>query len=100
MQRIRSRKKHDTNMAELIWYGYVSVKAPLKQASTTLISNFYKKGSGECFLVVETKRGSFRNERDEREPEITTFTEEEAKKFAEENISVKEYERAFGKVEE
>ena len=61
MQRIRSRKKHDTNMAELIWYGYVSVKVPLKQASTTLISNFYKKGSGECDIVVETKRSSFGN---------------------------------------
>lgn len=61
MDWIRSRNKHDTNMAELIWYGYVSVKVPLKQASTTLISNFYKKRSGECDIVVETKRISFGN---------------------------------------
>lgn len=100
MDWIRNGKKYDTETAELIWKGYKYVDVPFGEERKTIVSNFYKKRSGECFLVVETKRGSFRNERDEREPEITTFTEEEAKKYAEENLSVKGYERAFGEVEE
>ena len=100
MQWIRDGKKHDTDTAKLIWKGYKYVNVPFGEARKTIVSNFYKKRSGECFLVVETKRGSFRSEWDEREPEITTFTEEEAKKYAEENLSVEEYERAFGEVEE
>ena len=100
MDWIRNGKKYDTKTAELIWQGYQSVKVPYNEAGKAIIRKFYKKRSGECFVVVETKRSSFGSSWDEKEPEIITFTEEEAKKFAEENISVKEYERAFGKVEE
>ena len=51
-------------------------------------------------MVVEIKRSSLGSSWNEKAPEIITFTEEETRKFAEENISVEEYERAFGKVEE
>lgn len=51
-------------------------------------------------MVVETKRSSFGSEWDEKDPEIITFTEEEARKFAEENLPVEAYERAFGQVSE
>lgn len=100
MQWIRNGKKYDTDTAELIWKDYKSVQVPYGEARKSIVRKFYKKKSGECFMVVETKRGSFGSERDEKEPEIITFTEEEAKKFAEENLPVEGYERAFGKVEE
>ena len=51
-------------------------------------------------MAVETKRSSFGSSWDEKDPEIITFTEEEAKKFAEENLPVEGYERAFGQVSE
>ena len=100
MQWIRNGKKYDTATAELIWQDYKSVKVPYNEASKSIIRKFYKKISGECFVVVETKRSSLGSEWNEKKPEIITFTEEEARKFAEENISVETYERAFGKVEE
>lgn len=100
MQWIRNGKKYDTDTAELIWKDYKSVQVPYGEARKSIVRKFYKKKSGECFMVVEIKRGSFGSERDEKEPEIITFTEEEAKKFAEENLPVEGYERAFGKVEE
>lgn len=100
MQWIRNGKKYDTDTAELIWQCYKSVKVPYDEASKSIVRKFYKKKSGEYFLVVETKRSSFGREWNEKSPEIITFTEEEAKKWAEENLSVREYEEAFGKVEE
>lgn len=100
MQWIRNGKKYDTYTAKIIGYSYKSVKVPLNEANKYIVSNFYKKESGECFLVVETKRSSFGIEWNEKAPELITFTEEEAKKWAEENLSVREYEEAFGKVEE
>ena len=100
MQWIRNGKKYDTDTAELIWKDYKSVQVPYGEARKSIVRKFYKKKSGECFMVVETKRGSFWSERDEKEPEIITFTEEEARKFAEENLPVSGYEATFGKVEE
>lgn len=100
MQWIRNGKKYDTETAEFIWQGYQSVKVPYDEARKSIISKFYKKRSGECFVVVETKRSSFGSSWNEKCPEIITFTEEEARKFAEENISVEAYERAFGQVSE
>lgn len=100
MQWIRNGKKYDTDTAELIWQGYQSVKVPYDEASKAIIRKFYKKKSGECFMVVETKRSSFGRSWNEKDPEIITFTEEESKKFAEDNLPVEGYERAFGKVEE
>lgn len=100
MQWIRNGKKYDTDTAELIWQDYKPVKVPYDEASKSIIRKFYKKRSGECFLVVETKRSSLGSEWNEKKPEIITFTEEETRKWAEENITVEEYERAFGKVEE
>lgn len=100
MQWIRNGKKYDTNTAEFIWQDYQSVKVPYNEASKSIIRKFYKKRSGECFVVVETKRSSFGRSWNEKVPEIITFTEEEARKFAEENIPVETYERAFGQVSE
>ena len=100
MQWIRNGKKYDTETAELIWQDYKSVRVPLNEASKSIVRKFYEKRSGECFVVVETKRSSLGSSWNEKAPEIITFTEEEARKFAEENIPVEEYERAFGKVEE
>lgn len=100
MQWIRNGKKYDTDTAELIWQGCKSVKVPYDEASKSIIRKFYKKRNGECFVVVETKRSSFASSWNEKSPEIITFTEEEARKFAEENISVEEYERVFGQVSE
>ena len=100
MQWIRNGKKYDTATAELIWQDYKSVKVPYDEASKSIVRKLYKKRSEECFIVVETKRSILGVERNEKKPEIITLTEEEARKFAEENISVEEYERAFGKVEE
>lgn len=100
MQWIRNGKKYDTETAELIWRDYKSVRVPLNEASKSIVRKFYEKRSGECFVVVETKRSSFGSEWDEKDPEIITFTKEEARKFAEENLPVEGYERAFGKVEE
>jgi hypothetical protein len=100
MQWIRNGKKYDTDTAELIWQGYQSVIVPYDEARKSIIRKFYKKRSGECFIAVETKRSSFGSSWDEKDPEIITFTEEEAKKFAEENLPVEGYERAFGQVSE
>lgn len=100
MKWIRNGKKYDTDTAMLIGDSLKFCKVPSNEASKHIVSNFYKKKSGECFLVVETKRSSFGDKWNEKEPEIITFTEEEAKKWAEENLSVREYEEAFGKVEE
>ena len=100
MQWIRNGKKYDTDTAELIWQEYNSVSVPPNEASKSIVRKFYKKRSGECFVVVETKRSILGVERNEKKPEIFTFTEKEAKKWAEENVSVSEYEEAFGKVEE
>ena len=100
MQWIRNGKKYDTDTAHLMGQDYKSVKVPYNEASKSIISKFYKKRNGECFVVVETKRSSRGSSWNEKDPEIITFTEEEAKKWAEENLSVREYEAAFGKVEE
>nr|DAS37832.1 MAG TPA: hypothetical protein [Caudoviricetes sp.] len=100
MQWIRNDKKYDTDTAMLIGGRIKFCKVPSNEASKHIVSNFYKKKSGECFLVVETKRSSFGSEWNEKSPEIITFTEEEAKKWAEENLRVDMYEEAFGKVEE
>lgn len=100
MQWIRNGKKYDTDTAELIWQGYKSVKVLYDEASKSIIRKFYKKRNGECFVVVEIKRSSLGSSWDEKDPEIITFTEEEAKKFAEENLPVEGYERAFGQVSE
>ncbi len=100
MQWIRNGKKYDTATAELIWQDYKSIQVPYDEANKAIIRKFHKKKSGECFMVVETKRSSFGSEWEEKDPEIITFTEEEAKKWAEENLPVEGYERAFGKVEE
>ena len=83
MQWIRNGKKYDRDTAELIWQDHKSVIVPYDEASKSIIRKFYKKRSGECFLVVETKRSSLGSEWNEKKPEIITFTEE-----------------AFGKVEE
>ena len=100
MQWIRNDKKYDTDTAMLIGGRIKFCKVPSNEASKHIVSNFYKKRSGECFVVVETKRSSFGSEWDEKDPEIITFTKEEARKFAEENLPVGGYERVFGKVEE
>jgi hypothetical protein len=100
MKWIRNGKKYDTETAEEIWRNYKSFEVPYNEAAKTVIHIFYKKRSGECFVVVETQRSSFGSEWDEKDPEIITFTEEEARKFAEENIPVEAYERAFGQVYE
>ena len=76
MQWIRNGKKYDTNTAELIWKNCQSVKVPYNEASKSIISKFYKKRSGECFVVVETKRSSFGGSWNEKDPEIITLTEE------------------------
>lgn len=67
---------------------------------STTRNKLYKKRSGECFLVIETKRSCFGSSWNEKRPEIITFTEEETMKFAEDNIPVEEYERVFGPVTE
>nr|DAT23291.1 MAG TPA: hypothetical protein [Caudoviricetes sp.] len=100
MQWIRNGKKYDTDTAELIWKDYKSVRVPYDEASKSIVRKFYKKRSGECFVVVETKRSSFGDSWNEKDPEIITFTEKEAKEYAEENLPAECYERAFGKVEE
>lgn len=100
MQWIRNGKKYDTETAYAIGYKYKSVRVPSNEASKHIVSNFYKKKSGECFLVVETKRSSFGSEWNEKMPEIITFTEEEARKWAEDNLSISAYEEAFGQVSE
>lgn len=100
MQWIRNGKKYDTETAEIIWQDSRSVKVPYDEASKSIIRKLYKKRSGECFLVIETKRSCFGSSWNEKRPEIITFTEEETKKFAEENIPVEEYERVFGQVSE
>ena len=100
MQWIRNEKKYDTDTAELIWQEYNSVSVPPNEASKSIVRKLYKKRSGECFLVIETKRSCFGSSWNEKRPEIITFTEEETMKFAEDNIPVEEYERAFGQVSE
>ena len=99
MQWIRNGKKYDTETAELIWENRQSVKVPYDEAKKSIIRKFYKKRSGECFVVVETKRSSLGSEWNEKKPEIIAFTEE-VRKFAEENLPVEGYERAFGQVSE
>ena len=100
MKWIRNDKKYDTETAEEIWRNYKSIKVPYNEAAKTVIRIFYKKRSGECFVVVETQRSSFGDSWYEKAPEIITFTEKETKEYAEENLPTECYERAFGKVQE
>lgn len=100
MQWIRNDKKYDTATAELIGLKFETINIPSEKSIGNLKESFYQKRKGECFLVREITTGSFRNEEYFKNPELITFTGKEAKKWAENNLSVKEYEKAFGQVSE
>ena len=100
MQWIRNGKKYDTVTAELIGSTFKTINIPSEKSTGNLKESFYQKKKGECFLVKEITIGFSRNEEYLEKPELITFAGKEAKKWAEENLSVREYEKAFGKVEE
>ena len=100
MQWIRNGKKYDTVTAELIGSTFKTINIPSEKSTGNLKESFYQKKKGECFLVKEITIGFCRDKEYLEKPELITFAGKEAKKWAEENLSVKEYENAFGKVEE
>ena len=61
---------------------------------------FLKKNNGEFFLLEEKYKEVNGSEWMYTTPTVTPLTEEEARKWGEEHLSVPLYEAAFGKVEE
>lgn len=101
MKKIINGKKYDTETAGLICSRDFSLEVgSFGYYSETL----YKKKTGEFFLYGEggalTKYAEITANGMKGGERIIPLTEEQAKAWAEENLSVDDYEKIFGEVEE
>ena len=102
MKKIINGKKYDTNTAREVGYDNNGL---LYSDFCYIEETLYKKKTGEFFLCgrggaatkyAECKPGEFSGSG----KAIVPLTEDEAKKWAEDHLTVEGYERIFGGVEE
>lgn len=100
MQFIKNDKLYDTDTAEFIKMKYEYIFQPLPYADKEIRHSLYKKSNGEFFLVREEYGTSLGSKWRINKPTITPLTEEEAKEWAENNLSATEYINIFGPISE
>ena len=101
MKKIINGKKYDTDTAKEVGYwNNGRLYNDFYYAEETL----YKKKTGEFFLYCEGGAASNYSHKKGNMMvdgwELKSITEDEAKKWAEEYLTVEEYEKIFGEVEE
>lgn len=102
MKKIINGKKYDTDTAKEVGY---SNNGLLSTDIDYIEETLYQKKTGEFFLYGEggarTEYSDFRGETNCYSGcKIIPLTVKEAKKYAEEHLTVEEYEKIFGEVEE
>lgn len=100
MQFIKNDKLYDTDTAELIETKYEYIYQPPTFADTEIRHSLYKKSNGEFFLFKGNYGKSFGSTWLLNKPTIKPLTEEEAKEWAEDNLSATEYINTFGPISE
>ena len=102
MKKIINGKKYDTDTAKEVGYDN---NGSLCSDFSYIEETLYKKKTGEFFLCgkggavtkyAECKPGEFSRSGEA----IVPLKEDEAKKWAEDHLTVEEYEKIFGEVEE
>lgn len=102
MQFIRNDKLYDTDTAKLIETKYKYILSPNihVEVDKEIQHSLYKKSNGEFFLVREEygrgRGGTWLLSK----PTIEPLTKEEAKKWAEDNLSTTRYINTFGPISE
>ena len=100
MQFIKNNKLYDTDTAEVIEMKSEYIYQPYPYADKEIRHSLYKKSNGEFFLLKEEYGKGFRNIWLLDKPTIKPLTEEEAKEWAEDNLSATEYINIFGPISE
>lgn len=100
MQFIKNDKLYDTDTAELIETKekYIYSTNPYVEVDKEIRHSLYKKSNGEFFLVRGEYGKSFGSTWLLNKPTIKPLTEEEAKEWAEDNLSATEYINVFGPI--
>lgn len=100
MQFIKNGKLYDTETAK--WCGGYGkyINTPENEADIDRKYTLFKKRNGEFFILQEEYRTANGSEWLSENPIVTPLTEEEARAWSEEHISVYEYQEAFGPVTE
>lgn len=100
MQFIKNDKLYDTDTAKLIETKYKFICQPKHYADKEECQSLYKKSNGEFFLLNEVYGKSHGSSWLLNKPTITPLTEEEAKEWAEDNLSATKYINTFGPISE
>mgnify|MGYP000000169913 FL=1 len=101
MQKIINNKLYDTDTAKLIKMVSEYTFSPKPNtADKEIHHSLYQKTNGEFFLLKEDYRTEYYSKWLYATPIITPLSEDEAKKWAEDNLDVTEYINAFGPVSE
>lgn len=101
MQKIINNKLYDTDTAKLIKTvsEYICVYKQYA-ADKEIHHSLYQKTNGEFFLLKEDYRTEYGRQWLYATPIITPLSEDEAKRWAEDNLEVTEYINTFGPVSE
>lgn len=102
MQFIRNDKLYDTDTAKLIEIKEKCICStnPYAEVDKEIHHSLYKKSNGEFFLVRCEYGKAFRDTWLLNKPTIEPLTEEEAKKWSEDNLSPTKYINTFGPISE
>lgn len=100
MQFIKNNKLYDTNTAKLIETNYKYFYQPKLYEDKQTQYSLYKKSNGEFFLIKEEYKRLQGGLYPISKPTIEPLTEEEAKKWAEDNLSATRYINTFGPISE
>lgn len=100
MQFIKNDKLYDTDTAEVIKMKSEYIHQPYPYVNKEMRHILYQKLNGEFFLLKEEYGKTFRDTWLLNKPTIKPLTEEEAKEWAEDNLSATEYINIFGPISE
>lgn len=100
MQFIKSGRLYNTDTAKRCGGYRKYIRTPENEADINMKYNLFKKKTGEFFLLQEEYRTAHGSEWRSETPTVTPLTEEEARAWGEEHLSVTWYQEAFGPVSE
>ena len=100
MQFIKNDKLYDTDTAKLVGKEYKYFYQPKPYVDKQTHYSLYKKSNGEFFLIKEEYKSVLGGLLSCGQPTIEPLTEEETKKWAEDNLSPTEYIHTFGPISE
>ena len=100
MQFIKNNKLYDTDTAKFIEKKSEYIYQCYPFADIEISHSFYQKSNGEFFLLKEKYGESFGRKWVVERPTIKPLTEEEAKEWAENNLSTTKYINIFGPISE